>query len=182
MSKIMTVGHSTRTIQEFLLLLEAHGVRLVADVRRYPMSRRHPHFARQRLEASLAGVSVEYVWLPGLGGRRERRIDSPHVAWREAAFAGYADHMDTEEFLHSAAELVDLAARAPTAILCAEALPERCHRRLIADWLTVRGLPVEHILDAGRLAPHELTSFARVADGRLIYDGGQGELALRRGS
>jgi uncharacterized protein (DUF488 family) len=182
MSKIMTVGHSTRSLSEFMSLLDAHGVRLIADVRRFPMSRRHPHFARPRLESSMREAAVEYMWLPGLGGRRERRADSPHTGWREAAFAGYADHMDTQEFLDSAAQLVELSARLPTAIMCAEALPERCHRRLIADWLTVRGLSVEHILDAQRRVPHELTPFARVADGRLLYDGGQGELALRHRS
>jgi uncharacterized protein (DUF488 family) len=176
---VYTTGHSTLPLDDFLSLLEAHGVRGVADVRRFPASRRHPHFAREALAAALATAGVAYDWLPGLGGRRQPRPDSPHVAWRNAAFRGYADHMDTAEFADALEALLGLARRRPTAILCAEAVPWRCHRQLIADALVAREIDVLHLGIGTAPAPHRLTPFARRVDGRLVYDRGQLGLASR---
>lgn len=170
---VFTIGHSTRGLDEFLALLAAHGVERLVDVRRFPASRRHPHFAREALADSLAAAGVEYRWVESLGGRRSRRAGSPHTAWRVPAFAGYADHMDTAEFVAAAAELITWASSAQVTIMCAESRPEQCHRRLIADWLTARGVTVSHILGLSRTATHELPEFARVIDGRVVYDGGQ---------
>ncbi len=170
---IYTIGHSTRSIAELLSLLASHGVGEVADVRRFPASRRHPHFSREALARSLNGAGIGYVWLPDLGGRRPSHPDSPHTAWKNAAFRGYADHMDSVEFERGLQALLDEAARQPTAILCAEATPWRCHRQLIADSLVVRGIEVRHILGPVGLRVHRLTAFARIEDRRVVYDGGQ---------
>ncbi len=170
---LYTVGHSTRSIDELLALLAEHGIELLVDVRRFPGSRRHPQFARQALAASLAGAGLEYRWVESLGGRRSRRPDSPHTAWRVAGFAGYADHMDTPGFQAAAAELLAAARTRAVAVMCAEARPEQCHRRLIADHATAQGTPVSHILAPRRTALHQLPDFARVVDGRVIYDVGQ---------
>ncbi len=175
---VYTIGHSTRALEEFLALLAAHGINRLVDVRRFPGSRRNPHFAREALADTLAGAGVEYRWVEALGGRRSRRPGSPHTAWRVPAFAAYADHMDTAEFAAAAAELMEWAGSGRVAILCAEARPEKCHRRLIADWLTARGVMVSHILGLSRTATHQLPEFARVSDGRVVYDGGQ--LSLER--
>jgi uncharacterized protein (DUF488 family) len=171
MQQIFTIGHSTRNLEEFLGLLKAHDIQAIADVRRYPASRRHPHFAREALEQSLAASYVEYTWMEGLGGRRSRKPGSPHTAWREPGFAGYADHLNSEEFARSIVELEALAKRLRTAIMCAEAISERCHRRLIADWLTVHGWSVHHITSKTRATQHALPPFARVKGTKLIYDG-----------
>ena len=171
--RIATLGHSTRRLDELLEILASHGVEQVADVRRYPGSRRHPHFARDPLESALRDAGVGYVWMEALGGRRRRRAGSPHTAWKVEGFAAYADYMDTGEFERAAAELLERARDRFTAILCAEARPEQCHRRLIADWLVVHGVEVVHLIDRDRAAAHRLPDFARVEDGRLIYDGGQ---------
>jgi uncharacterized protein (DUF488 family) len=173
---ILTVGHSTRSLEEFLSLLHEAGVRTLVDVRRYPGSRRHPHFGGERLAGSLRAAGIEYVWLPGVGGRRSPKKNSPHTGWRVEAFAGYADHMDSAEFREAAGELLRLAQRGYTAIMCAEALPHRCHRRLLSDWLTVHGVAVTHVLASRRLEPHEMTPFARVVGDRILYDRGQAEL------
>lgn len=171
--RIFTVGHSTRSLEELLTLCRAHGIELIADVRRFPASRRHPHFAKAALEDALAAAAIGYAWLPGLGGRRSRRVGSPHTAWRVAAFAGFADHMETEEFLEAAQTLLAHAREARTAVMCAEALPRECHRRLIADWLTVQGNEVDHILGEKRVERHRLPDFARIEGERILYDGGQ---------
>ncbi len=147
-----------------------HGVRVLVDVRRYPGSRRHPQFSRDALAASLASGGIEYVHEPGLGGRRAVRPGSPHTAWRVEAFQGYADHMETPEFAAALARLMERAAGETAAILCAEAVPWRCHRRLISDALLARGVPVLHILGPGRADPHELDPNARILPGgRLLY-------------
>jgi hypothetical protein len=176
-TRVLTVGHSTRTLEELLALLAAHGVGALCDVRRFPASRRHPQFNRDALERALPAAGpasgIEYLWLEGLGGRRSRQKGSPHTAWQVPAFAGYADHMESAEFAAAAEALLREAAARTTCILCAEARPEQCHRRLISDWLTVRGALVEHIVDAARTVPHALPPFLRVEGGRLIYDGGQ---------
>ena len=170
---LYTIGHSTRSIDEFLGLLAEHGIDRLVDVRRFPGSRRNPQFGRDALPASVSAAGVEYRWVEALGGRRSRRPDSPHTAWRVPAFAGYADHMDTPGFQTAAAELLAAAETRAVAVLCAEARPEQCHRRLIADHATAQGVPVTHILAPGRSAVHQLPDFARVVDGRVIYDVGQ---------
>jgi len=177
---VYTVGHSTRTADEFATLLAAHEIRGIADVRRYPASRRHPHFAREALADALAAGGLHYAWLPALGGRRTARADSPHVAWREAAFRGYADHMETAEFQDGLTMLLELAAARRTAVLCAEAVPWRCHRQLIADALVARGVAVLHVLGPGTPRLHALSRLARLDGERVVYD--VGELPLRRGS
>lgn len=174
---VHTVGHSTLGADEFLALLRAHGIETIADVRRYPASRRHPHFAREPLAAALAQAGLAYVWLPALGGRRRGRPDSPHVAWRNESFRAYADHMDGEEFHAGLTALLALAAEHPTAVLCAEAVPWRCHRQLIADALVARGVDVRHVLGPGPAEAHRLTPFARLEGERVVYDRGQIPLA-----
>jgi uncharacterized protein (DUF488 family) len=175
---VYTLGHSTRTADELIDLLRRHDIRGVADVRRYPASRRHPQFARDALQQTLPAAGVRYDWLPALGGRRPVRPDSRHVAWREAGFSGYADHMETAEFAEGLAVLLELAAERPTAIMCAEAVPWRCHRQLIADALVTRGLAVMHVIDGGPARPHTLSRLARVDGDRIVYDAGH--LPLRR--
>ncbi len=166
---IWSVGHSSRPWEDFLALLRAHGIQQVADVRRIPRSRRHPHFAREALEPALAAEGIAYLPLPELGGRRRPRKDSRHAGWQSPGFRGYADAMDTEAFREHLRRLEQAARARRTAVLCAEAVPWRCHRHLIADALTVRGATVLHILDAGRPRPHRLTPFARLVDGKLCY-------------
>ena len=166
---VYTLGHSTLELGAFLHLLESHGIAGIVDVRRFPGSRRHPHFASEALSGALASAGVSYEWLPSLGGRRKARGDSPHVGWRVEGFRSYADHMESEEFTSGVARLLAIAAERPSAVMCAEALPWRCHRQLLADALVVRGVEVRHVM--GRKSEtHELTAFARVDGERLIYD------------
>jgi uncharacterized protein (DUF488 family) len=177
---VHTLGHSTLALEDFLALLTAHEIDAIADVRRFPASRRHPHFAREALAASLAAHGVAYSWLPALGGRRDPKPDSPHVAWRNASFRAYADHMDSAEFEDGTASLLGLARERRVAIMCAEAVPWRCHRQLIADVLVVRGVEVLHVTGPGRADAHRLTPFARPEGGRVVYDRGvPGTLASR---
>ena len=169
---VYTIGHSTRELAELLELLRTHAIRQLVDVRRYPVSRRHPHFAKESLGAALGADGVRYRHEPDLGGRRTGRPDSPHTAWRSPGFRAYADYMETPAFGAALARLADLAQAAPTAILCAEAVPWRCHRQLIADALVARGVPVRHILDPGPAPMHALDPAAQVRpDGRLVYAG-----------
>lgn len=166
---ILTIGHGTRAAEELVALLRAHGVAQLVDVRTIPRSRRNPQFGRAVLAERLATASIAYVHMPGLGGLRRARPDSRNLGWRNASFRGYADHMETPEFARDLEALVDLARRGPTAIMCAETVPWRCHRSLIADALTARGIAVEHILTAGRAEPHVLTTFAAVEGTRVTY-------------
>jgi uncharacterized protein (DUF488 family) len=176
MPPVFTAGHSTRPVAELLDLLAEHGVQTLVDVRRFPGSRRHPQFSRDALAASLAEAGIQYIHEPDLGGRRAPRPDSPHTAWRVEAFRGYADHMESPEFKAALDRLIQRSTRETVAILCAEALPWRCHRRLISDALVARGLPVLHILGPGRADPHELDPNARVLPGgRLLYSGPAGD-------
>ncbi len=168
---VLTVGHSNRTLEDFLALLQAHGVEKVIDVRRFPSSRRHPHFNGPALSAALAAVGIGYRHIPELGGRRTPRPDSVHTAWKTPGFRGYADHMETPAFRAALETVLAEAAQARIALMCAEALPWRCHRRLIADALVVRGIQVEHIRDLQRRERHRLTLWARVEGTRLIYAG-----------
>lgn len=169
---VYTLGHSTLSIEAFLARLDAHGIRGIADVRRFPASRRHPHFTRDALATALAHHGVDYAWLEALGGRRPARRDSPHTAWRVDAFRGYADHMESADFGRALATLVDLARARPTAVLCAEAVPWRCHRQLLADALVARGIEVVHVTGDRAANAHRLTSFARLDGTRLVYDVG----------
>ncbi|MCA1610216.1 MAG: DUF488 family protein [Thermoanaerobaculia bacterium] len=169
---IATVGHSNRSLQAFIALLSAHRVRQVVDVRRYPASRKWPHFAGAALAESLPAAGIAYAGMPELGGRRKARPDSPHTAWRVEAFRGYADYMDTPEFLGALATLEAAARGTFTAILCAEALPWRCHRSLIADALIARGWQVFEILSEREARRRSLPDFARVDGDRVVYDGG----------
>ena len=174
---VYTVGHSTLPLDDFLALLGAHRIASIADVRRFPASRRHPHFAREALARALERAGLEYAWLPGLGGRRRGHPGSPHVAWRSPSFRAYADHMETAEFAAELARLVALASVRPTAVMCAEAVPWRCHRQLVADALLARGIEVRHVISATAAPePHRLTAFARLEGERVVYDRGQLEL------
>jgi len=173
--RIFTIGHSTHPIERFLELLGEHKITLVTDVRSFPSSRRWPQFNQADLSDSLRGAGVQYQWLKNLGGRRHsKREDSPHTAWTHPAFRSYADYTESPEFAVGLSELTDTAARLCTAYMCSEGLWWRCHRRIISDRLVVRGWRVEHIMPDGKLRPHELASFARVIDGRIVYDGVSG--------
>jgi uncharacterized protein (DUF488 family) len=169
MPRILTIGHSTHDPEAFLELLRRHGVEVVADVRRYPGSRRLPHFNAPELERALGQAGIEYLHLPELGGRRHPAPDSPNTGWRVGQFQGYADHMGSEEFQGGLARLEATAPERLTAVMCAEAQWRRCHRRLLSDALLVRGFEVVHIDARGGSEPHELTPFALVEDGRLAY-------------
>jgi uncharacterized protein (DUF488 family) len=158
--------------------LRSHGIELVADVRRFPASRRHPHFSRENLERDLGIAAIAYHWMPSLGGRRAPRRDSANTGWRVAAFRGYADYMETREFADALAELLDLAHGARAAIMCAESLWWQCHRRLIADALVALGYGVQHIQSRSEAPPHRLIPPARLIDGRLSYEAEQGELEV----
>ena len=166
---IWTIGHSTRTADEFLAVLAAHQIEAVADVRRFPGSRRLPQFGGEALDAALREVDVSYRWIGELGGRRRPDAESPNDAWENDAFRGYADHMATEEFADGLVELLTVAAGLRTAVMCAEQLWWRCHRRIIADVLVSLGHEVQHIRDVGTAEPHVLAPPARLADGMLTY-------------
>jgi uncharacterized protein (DUF488 family) len=169
---VWTVGHSTRSLEDFLELLEQNGIEAVADVRRYPGSRRWPHFAREPLAATLDQRGLDYLWLPELGGRRTPEADSPNTAWRSAGFRGYADYMATEAFAEGFDRLVNLASGLRTAVMCAESLWWRCHRGLIADLLRWYRFDVVHILGPDSTASHPYTTAARIVRGRLSYAAG----------
>lgn len=177
---LFTIGHSTRTFAEFVTLLEAHGIRSLVDVRRYPGSRRYPHFSREALAAALPGLGVAYAHEPELGGRRTPRAESPNGAWRSASFRAYADHMEEPAWRAALARVLEKAALEPTAVMCAEAVPWRCHRQLIADAVVARGGEVRHVLGVNRTERHTLNEHARVdAAGHVRYPAGpaaQGEL------
>jgi len=166
---IWTVGHSTRTSSELCRLLTLHEIELVADVRRFPGSRRLPQFGKDALERDLAHVDILYRWIPELGGRRRPNPDSINQGWRHPAFRGYADYIATEEFAAGLNELLMLANGLRTAVMCAELLWWRCHRRLIADVLTTLGVHVIHLRDVGPGTPHHLAPPARLVRGRLTY-------------
>jgi uncharacterized protein (DUF488 family) len=169
---LWTVGHSNRQLGEFLDLLTGEGIEAVADVRRFPGSRRCPHFGGEALEAALRGIGVAYRHYPHLGGRRGKRLDpSPNTAWRVEAFGAYADYTLSREFGDALDRLLDFAHEKRTAIMCAEALPWRCHRRLIADQFVARNWRVVDILGPGQARRHELPAFAQVENGRVTYPG-----------
>jgi uncharacterized protein (DUF488 family) len=168
---IRTLGHGTLAADGFVALCRAAGVGTVVDVRRYPGSRRHPHFQREAMAGWLAEAGVGYRWLPALGGRRRPVPDSPNAALRNPQFRGYADHMAGEEFRRGCDDLLDLARSGSVAVLCAESVWWRCHRRLLADHLVlVAGLEVEHVLPGGRLSPHSPTPEARREGDHVVYE------------
>ena len=167
LNRIYTIGHSTRALDELIALLRDHGVTRLADIRRYPGSRRHPHFSREPLEQSLPAQGIEYHHFEDLGGRRTPRKDSPNAAWENDQFRGYADYMDTPEFRAAIERLLD--SERPTAVMCAEAVPWRCHRNLLADDLVRRGIEVVHIVGPGSVNPHRLSKMARIDGDRVVY-------------
>ena len=166
---VWTIGHSVRTATELIAVLRAYDIELVADVRRFPGSRRLPQFSAAALERELAAADIAYCSLPALGGRRNPTKDSPNTGWRVAAFRGYADYVDTEEFAGGLMELLMLANGLRTAVMCAEVLWWRCHRRLIADVLVWLGIRVMHIRNVEQVDRHQLAPPARVVDGMLSY-------------
>ncbi|MEE8492751.1 MAG: DUF488 domain-containing protein [Nitrospirales bacterium] len=166
---LWTIGHSTRQIEDFVGLLQTHSIQLLIDVRAIPYSRRNPQFCKDALAQSLAGAEVRYAGLPALGGRRQSRPGSINAGWRNSSFRGYADYMQTAPFWTVLEALIALAGDSRTAVMCAEAVPWRCHRSLIADAMTIRGWTVQHILTATKAGPHSLTSFAEVHNGLLSY-------------
>ena len=168
---IWTIGHSTLAIEEFIRRIEAFEIKLLADVRSFPGSRRYPQFNKDNLRSSLAAAEIDYAHLPELGGRRRAHPDSINMAWRNESFRGYADYMESEGFQGGIAKLLKLAAQKRTAIMCAEALWWRCHRSLISDYLKVQGNEVIHITGDGKSESHPFTSAARVVNGELSYRG-----------
>jgi uncharacterized protein (DUF488 family) len=168
--QIWTIGHSTRSIDDVITALQADQIKLVADVRLLPGSRRHPQFNKEALAGSLGKCRIRYEHFPELGGRRKPKPDSRNTAWRNEAFRGYADYMETNEFRDGIDRLLDLAEEiGRTSIMCAEALWWRCHRSLISDLLKARGIEVIHIIDARKTQPHPFTSAARLINGELSY-------------
>lgn len=166
---VCTIGHSNRTIEEFIGLLRQNGVECLLDIRTVPKSRHNPQFGQDQLAASLEDAGIEYRYLRGLGGLRHPRKDSENAGWRNLSFRGYADYMQTEEFAENVGEVVALGRSKCCALMCAEAVPWRCHRSLVADALLVRGVRVDDIIDARQRRPHKLTPFAHVEGLRITY-------------
>ena len=167
--ELWTIGHSTRSIDEFVDLLQVHGIERVADIRTIPRSRRNPQFNLDVLPEHLARAGIQYVHLSALGGLRRARKDSNNTGWRNSSFRGFADYMQTPDFAHALSALAQTALHERLALMCAEAVPWRCHRSLVADALVVRGASVWHITSRSRAAAHRLTSFAHVEGGNLTY-------------
>jgi len=168
---LFTVGHSTRTIDELVAMLRAFDITVLADIRTIPRSRQNPQFEGDALRSALRSRRIRYVHVSELGGLRKPRKDSPNTAWRNASFRGYADYMLTEDFELGLAKLRALVDEKDVALMCAEAVPWRCHRSLVADALTARGARVEHIMSAQRANPHRVTSFAAIEGKRVTYPG-----------
>jgi uncharacterized protein (DUF488 family) len=175
MAVVFTIGHSTRTQEDFLALLRAHGIARLVDIRAFPMSRRHPQFNREAMQTWLAEAGIEYVWEKDLGGRRGKPdspgFDSPNKGLRNDSFRNYADYMLTPPFQGAAAGVVRMAAEKPTAIMCAEAVYFHCHRMLVSDYLVAHGNPVLHITDAKKSREHKPTAEGRMVGGQWIYPG-----------
>jgi uncharacterized protein (DUF488 family) len=168
---IFTIGHSNHPLDRFLELLQRHGIEELADIRRFPGSRKHPHFNREQLQDALQRQGVGYCWIEALGGRRKSlsTAKSENLGWRNASFRNYADYMGTEEFRQGVETLIQAPSQGRTAMMCAEGLWWQCHRRLVSDYLTTQGVAVEHIMPNGQLKPHVLTPGAVVAEGRITY-------------
>ena len=166
---VWTIGHSTRSLDEFLGLLSSYGIETIVDVRSFPGSRKYPHFGQDALADALREHGLGYEWAKPLGGRRRPKPDSPNTAWRNESFRGYADYMQTPEFQTAVQELMERAQHTRIALMCAEAVWWRCHRSMISDDLCVKGVHVVHILGEGQDAVHPMTGPARIVDGRLTY-------------
>lgn len=177
---VFTIGHSTRPIEDFIELLQLNGVKQLVDIRTIPKSRRNPQFSTESLAASLAEAGIGYVHTKALGGLRHPRKDSVNLGWRNESFRGYADYMQTPEFAAAIDEVIRPAGEKPTALMCAEAVPWRCHRSLVADALLVRGVEVLEIISNARPSPHKLTLFAHVDGTKITYPkaGEGGQLSL----
>jgi uncharacterized protein (DUF488 family) len=167
---VWTIGHSTRSLDEFITLLEVHRIQVLVDIRTFPGSRRYPHFNKENLTVSLNAKSIQYHHMAGLGGRRKPLPDSRNSAWRHPAFRGYADHMNTDEFKNQIRELETIAGMARTAYMCSEAPWWKCHRALVSDYLKVRGWTVLHIITGSKVTEHPFTSPAKTSQGQLFYD------------
>ena len=166
---VWTIGHSTHTLVEFVEMLKFFQIEWLADIRSYPGSRRYPHFNKEALEDSLSENNIKYIHFKELGGRRNVRPDSINTGWRNAAFRGYADYMETDVFKEAIIELELLAIKERTAYMCSEAVWWRCHRSLVSDYLKVRGWKVMHIMGTGKAQEHPYTSAARIVKGDLVY-------------
>ena len=172
MTSLYAIGHSTHPLDDFISLLKAHGIRIVADVRTVPRSRHVPQFNQESFKAALKAQGLGYYHFKQLGGLRKPSHDSTNLGWKNSSFRGFADYMQSQEFEAGIADLIKLAeSDGPVVIMCAEALPWRCHRSLIADALVARGLEVLQLDSRGHAKPHALTSFARVIDGKVTYPG-----------
>jgi uncharacterized protein (DUF488 family) len=171
---VCTIGHSNRSIDDFIALLRQNGVACVLDIRTVPKSRHNPQFGQDQLAASLSEAGIEYRYLPGLGGLRRARKDSGNTGWRNPSFRGYADYMQSDEFAANVDAVVELGRSKCCALMCAEAVPWRCHRSLVADALLVRGVRVDDIIDARQRRPHKLTPFASVDGLQISYPPEQG--------
>ena len=171
---VWTIGHSTRTLEQFVEVLRHHDIEAIADVRRFPGSRRLPQFGQAALREALTAHGLHYCWIEELGGRRRPLNDSPNVAWRNSSFRGYADHLQSTEFDRGLTCLLEMAARRRTAMMCAEVLWWRCHRSLVSDLLKSRGIEVLHIQDEKPPAAHPFTAPARLVNGQLSYTAGKG--------
>jgi uncharacterized protein (DUF488 family) len=169
METVSTIGHSNRSIEEFIALLKQNGIACLIDIRTVPKSRHNPQFGQDRLPRSLIDAGIEYRYLAGLGGLRRPRPDSPNGGWRNTSFRGYADYMQTDAFAENVDAVIALAQDRRCALMCAEAVPWRCHRSLVADALLVRGIAVEDIIGPQKPTPHKLTPFARVEGTRITY-------------
>jgi uncharacterized protein (DUF488 family) len=168
--EMWTIGHSNRELEKFLDLLDQSAIRVLADIRRFPASRAHPHFNQTKLEAALRERGISYRHFLELGGRRSARLpDSPNNAWEVQAFNAYADHMQSDEFLSAMNTLMNIAAQHRSVIMCSEAVPWRCHRRLVSDFLVAHDWTVYDIISDKRVTPHALTKFAKIVDGQVIY-------------
>lgn len=168
---VYSVGHSNRSIEQLFALLHEAGIRLLVDVRSQPVSQRHPQFEGETLRADLEEAGLQYHWAGrSLGGLRSPRADSPHIALAEDGLRGYADHMDTDFFQKGVTQLINLAGQSTTAVLCAERLPEQCHRQLLADYLLLQGVTVMHLIEPGKQREHQLSAQARRESARLVYD------------
>ena len=168
---LFTIGHSTHPLDRFLAMLAQHGIEVLADIRRFPGSRKFPQFNQDNLASALPEAGIEYCWLEALGGRRRKKTDgsSKNLGLRNESFRNYADYMLTDEFRAGVEQLLEVASERPTAFMCSESVFWRCHRRLVADYLLVKGIPVQHIMPSGELRPHTLTEGARVEGGELTY-------------
>lgn len=169
MGEIYTIGHSTRAIEEFISILQTYEIVQLIDIRTIPKSRHNPQYMQETLSKSLEAVKINYVYMPNLGGLRPTSKDSVNMGWRNASFRGYADYMQTKQFDEAVTELIQLAATKRSAIMCAEAVPWRCHRSLVGDALLQREFTVTDIISSTSVREHTLTAFARVEDGRITY-------------